>query len=331
MKPAVLTPPVARVDCDLVADPGTTTDDPVVSLTADVPTVVEEAVPGRFADFCELIKARLTSLVLFTTLAGFYMGWSGAMDWARALNALLGTALVAAGSAALNELLERRADAAMHRTCERPLPSGRMRPDTALLIGFGLVAGGLAYLYFLANLLSSALAALTMATYLFAYTPLKRRTTLNTLVGAIPGALPPMIGWAAARGTVDNEAWALFAILFCWQMPHFLAIAWMFREDYARAGFVMLPNFDETGAVTGRQAVNYSFALLLVSLVPGVIGMAGRGYFLGAFVLGLGMIVYSLRMQLAPGRRYARQLFFASIIYLPLLLVLLALGKVVPT
>ena len=169
-----------------------------------------------------------------------------------------------------------------------------------------------------------------MVTYLFIYTPLKRRTTLNTLVGAIPGALPPMIGWVAARGTVDNGAWALFAILFCWQMPHFLAIAWLYREDYARAGFVMLPNLDETGAVTGRQAVNYSFALLLVSLVPGVLGMAGRGYFVGAFVLGVGMIVCAVRMQLAPGRQYARQLFFASIIYLPLLLALLALGKVVP-
>ena len=331
MKPAVLTPPMARVDCGVVADPLTTTDDPVIRLTADVPPVVEAVLPGRFADFCELVKARLTTLVLVTTLAGFYMGWSGPMDWRRLLNALFGTALVAAGSAALNELIERRADAAMHRTRERPLPSGRMSPDTALLIGFGLVVGGLAYLFFLVNLLSATLAAVTMATYLFAYTPLKRRTTLNTLVGAIPGALPPMIGWAAARGTVDNAAWALFAILFCWQMPHFLAIAWMFREDYARAGFVMLPHLDETGAVTGRQAMNYSFALLLVSLVPGLLGMAGPVYFVGAFVRGVGMIVYALRMQLAPGRQHARQLFFASIIYLPLLLALLALGKNSPS
>ncbi len=327
MKPAVLTPPAARVDCAVVAEPVTTTDHPAVGLdVADAPA----AIPGRFADFCELVKARLMTLMLVTTLAGFYMGWNGAMDWLRLVNTLVGTTLVAWGSAALNELLERRADAAMHRTRDRPLPSGRMSPDTALLIGFVLAASGLVYLFFLVNLLAATLAAVTLATYLFAYTPLKRRTTLNTLVGAIPGALPPMIGWAAARGTVDNGAWALFAILFCWQMPHFLAIAWLYREDYARAGFVMLPNLDETGAVTGRQAVNYSFALLLVSLVPGVLGMAGRGYFVGAFVLGVGMIVYAVRMQLAPGRKYARQLFFASIIYLPLLLALLALGKVNP-
>lgn len=322
MKPAVLTPAGMRVDASPVAEPLTI---PLASQSGRA-----AGNPGRFADFCELVKARLTSLVMVTTLAGFYMGWSGPMDWRRLLSALFGTWLVASGSAALNELLERRTDAMMPRTCNRPLPAGRLSPDAALLIGFALVVGGLACLYLLVNLLAAALAGLTMATYLFAYTPLKRRTTLNTLVGAIPGALPPMIGWAAARGTIDNGAWALFAILFCWQMPHFLAIAWLYREDYARAGFVMLPNLDETGEATGRQAVNYSFALLLVSLLPGVLGVAGRGYFLGALLLGVGMVFFALRMQLAPSRRYARQLFFASIIYLPLLLVLLALGKVTP-
>ena len=326
MKPAVLTPPGVRVDAAFVAEPVTI---PSTGAQANVEAVVEEA-PGRFTDFCELIKARLTSLVMVTTLAGFYMGWSGPMNWARLFSALFGTWLVASGSAALNELLERRTDAMMPRTRNRPLPAGRLSPDAALLIGFVLIASGLACLYFLVNLLAATLAAATMATYVFVYTPLKRRTTLNTLVGAIPGALPPMIGWAAARGTVDSGAWALFAILFCWQMPHFLAIAWLYREDYARAGFVMLPNLDETGAITGRQAANYAFALLVVSLLPGVLGMAGLGYFLGAFALGVGMVVFALRMQLAPGRRYARQLFFASIIYLPLLLALLALGKIVP-
>ena len=169
-----------------------------------------------------------------------------------------------------------------------------------------------------------------MASYVFVYTPLKRVTNLNTLVGAVPGALPPVIGWAAARGTAGVEAGALFAILFCWQMPHFLAIAWMYREDYARGGFVMLSQEDEHGAATGRQAVNYAFALLLVSLTPGLFGMAGREYFLGAFLLGTGMVYCAARMQLAPGRTQARQLFFASIIYLPLLLALLALDKLSP-
>ena len=169
-----------------------------------------------------------------------------------------------------------------------------------------------------------------MGTYLFAYTPLKRVTTLNTLVGAIPGALPPVIGWAAARGTLDTGAWVLFAILFFWQMPHFLAIAWMYREDYARGGFVMLPHLDETGAITGRQAVNYSFALLLVSMLPGLLGMAGPVYFFGAFALGLGLVSYAVRMQLRPDRSSARRLFFASIVYLPLLLALLCLSKLPP-
>ena len=285
--------------------------------------------PGLFGDLCELVKARLISLVLVTTLAGFYMGWQGPMHYGRLLNALFGTALVAGGAAALNELIERDADAAMFRTRGRPLPAGRLTPDAALLIGFALAATGLLYLFYLVGALPAALAALTLGTYLFAYTPLKRVTTLNTLVGAIPGALPPVIGWAAARGHLGVEAWALFAILFCWQMPHFLAIAWMYREDYARGGFVMLPNHDADGATTGRQAVNYSFALLMVSLTPSLLGFAGHLYFFGAFVLGVGMIVYSARLQLAPGRSHARQLFFASIIYLPLLLVLLAAGKIV--
>ena len=304
--------------------------DPVALGAEDTLMPVEEIQPGWLADFCELIKARLTSLVLVTTLAGFYLGWVGPMDFGRLFNTMFGTALVAAGAGALNQLLERGPDALMHRTRERPLPTGRMKPDTALLIGFGLAAGGLLYLFFLVNTLSSALAALTMASYVFVYTPLKRITSLNTLVGAVPGALPPVIGWAAARGTVGVEAGALFAILFCWQMPHFLAIAWMYREDYARGGFVMLTHQDEQGSATGRQAVNYSFALLLVSLTPSLLGMAGRGYFFGAFLLGAGMVYCAARMQLAPARPRARQLFFASIIYLPLLLALLALDKLPP-
>lgn len=320
MKPATLLETSGQLTFEAV---------PMSVRTETVPTLAAVA-PSRVADFCELVKARLTTLVLTTTLAGFYMGWTGPLDLLRLLNALLGTALVAAGAAALNELIERDADALMHRTQDRPLPSGRMRPDTALLIGSGLAGAGLLYLFFLVNPLTGVLAALTLGSYVFVYTPLKRRTTLNTLVGAIPGALPPVIGWAAARGSLGTEAWALFAILFCWQMPHFLAIAWMYREDYARGGFVMLTHLDESGVATGRQAVNYSFALLLVSLTPALLGMAGTAYFFGAFVLGAGMVACAARMQLAPGRPHARQLFFASIIYLPLLLLLLALAKLPP-
>jgi protoheme IX farnesyltransferase len=294
---------------------------------APVVPAAREATPTLFSDLCELVKARLTTLVLTTTLAGFYLGWQGPMNYLALFNALFGTALVAGGAAALNELIERDVDANMRRTRDRPLPSGRMQPDAALLIGFALAAGGLLYLFLLVNPLSSMLAAVTLASYLFAYTPLKRITTLNTLVGGIPGALPPVIGWAAARGSVDVQAWALFGILFCWQMPHFLAIAWMYREDYAGAGFVMLPNTDADGASTGRQAVNYSGALLLVSLTPSLLGLASALYFFGAFALGAGMIYCAWRLQAVRSRPRARQLFFASIIYLPLLLGLLALCK----
>ena len=322
MKPATLIEPVAD---DLPEEPAAASHGHGGSSPDEV-----EHPPGLFGDLCELVKARLNTLMLVTTLAGFYMGWRGPMDFVRLFNTLLGTALVAGGAAALNELIERDADAAMDRTRGRPLPAGRLSPDTALLIGFALSAGGLLYLYALVSSMAAALAALTLGTYLFAYTPLKRITSLNTLVGAIPGALPPVIGWAAARGTLGAGAWSLFAILFCWQMPHFLAIAWMYREDYARGGFVMLPNVDSNGGSTGRQAVNYSFALMLVSLTPTLLGFAGHAYFFGSFVLGAGMIFAAARLQLAPGRTHARQLFFASIIYLPLLLALLAASKIVP-
>lgn len=314
MKPAVL-----------LDQPAGITVEPTMPAHVEIPVA-----PTRFADLCELVKARLTTLVLTTTLTGFYMGWQGRMNFLLLGNTLFGTALVAGGAAALNELVERDADALMQRTQDRPLPAGRLKPDAALLIGSGLAAAGLLYLLYAVNPLASLLAALTLGSYVFVYTPLKRKTSLNTLVGAIPGALPPMIGWAAARGSVGSEAWALFAILFCWQMPHFLAIAWMYREDYARGGFIMLTHLDESGHATGRQAVNYAFALLLVSLTPSLLGMAGKTYFFGAFLLGAGMVVGAARMQLAPGRARAKQLFFASILYLPCLLGLMALDKLPP-
>src|SRR3954470_8611786 len=233
---------------------------------------------SRFAVFSDLIKLRLTFLVLLTTLVGFYVGFRGPMDWLKLLHAMLGTALVASGAAALNQLLEREHDAKMRRTEDRPLPSGRMQPGTVLILG-GVCGGiGLIYLALAVNLLTSLLGAITIVSYLFIYTPLKRVTTLNTIVGAIPGALPPLMGWAAARNEVSGGGWALFAILFFWQLPHFFAIAWIYREEYARAGFVMLPVIDPEGERTGRQAISHTLGLLPISLTPYVFHLAGPIY-----------------------------------------------------
>ena len=283
--------------------------------------------PAWLSDVAELVKARLNALMLLTTLAGFYLGWTGHMNLWLLAHTLLGTMLVAAGSAALNQLIERGLDAKMHRTRERPLPAGRMTAETALAIGFLSSVAGLLELALAVNLLSATLAAVTLGVYLFVYTPLKRRTTLNTLVGAVPGALPPLIGWTAARGTLDAGGWALFGILFCWQLPHFLAIAWLYREDYARGGFMMLPNVDPDGHRTGWQAVNYATLLLLISLTPTMLGTTSQTYFFIAFALGIGLLVFAVRLLLDRSAGHARQLFFASILYLPLLLAALSLCK----
>src|SRR5206468_7714399 len=197
---------------------------------------------------------------------GFYVGFRGAMDYLLMVHTLLGTGLVASGAGALNQLLERKYDALMRRTEDRPLPSGRLRPDTVLIFGGLCSAAGLVYLALAVNLLTSSLGAITLGSYLFIYTPLKRVTSLNTAIGAIPGALPPLMGWTAARNEVSGEGWSLFAILYFWQLPHFLAIAWMYREEYAKAGFVMLPGVDPGGARTGSQAVSHTLALLMASL-----------------------------------------------------------------
>jgi len=283
---------------------------------------------SRAAVFLELVKARLTFLVLLTTLVGFYVGFQGALDYLLMLHTLLGTALVAAGAAALNQFLERKFDAQMRRTEDRPLPSGRMDPDTALIFGGTCSATGLVYLALAVNPLTSLLGAVTLTSYLFFYTPLKRVTTLNTVVGAIPGALPPLMGWTAARGEISAEGWSLFAILFFWQLPHFLAIAWIYREDYERAGFAMLPVFDASGERTGRQAVSHTLGLLPVSLCPFAFKLAGVSYLVGALVLSLIFLWCAIRFSRELTIQRARQLFYASIIYLPLLLGLMIWDKV---
>lgn len=290
-----------------------------------------DAVPvekTRFAVYADLFKARLTMLVLLTTLVGFYIGVAGQVDFALMFSTMLGTALLASGASALNQWMEREFDARMRRTEDRPLPSSRMQPETVLIAGVTMAVLGLVYLAFFVNLLTSLLGAATIASYLFVYTPLKRITTFNTIVGAIPGALPPLMGWTAARNEISLGGWSLFAILFFWQLPHFLAIAWIYREDYQKAGFVMLPSVDATGERTGRSAVSHTLGLLPVSLAPVLFHLAGPVYLVGALVLGCVFAICAIQFsrQLTVAR--ARRLFFVSILYLPLLLGLMVYDKI---
>lgn len=300
--------------------------------TLDEKLILEEKIVGdersAFSVFSELVKARLTALVLLTTLVGFYAGSGAPIDYWIMLHALLGTALVACGAAALNQLLERELDAKMRRTEDRPLPSGRLSPDAVLIIGAALSVAGLLDLLLAVNALTAVLGALTLASYLFIYTPLKRVTTLNTLIGAIPGAIPPLMGWTAARGEISAAGWSLFAILFLWQLPHFMAIAWLYREDYARAGFKMLPIVDPDGRKTAAQAVCHAFGLIPVSLFPALLGVAGVVYFGGALVLSIAFLFFAIQFSRSLTAERAKRLFIASIVYLPLLLGLLVIDKV---
>jgi protoheme IX farnesyltransferase len=279
------------------------------------------------ADFVELTKPRITLMVLLTTLVGFVMASPGGVSIRGLLCVLLGTSLVAAGASALNMLLERDTDALMRRTRGRPLPASRLTPWEVLVFGGVVTALGIAELLWLSTAAASLVALATWGSYLFAYTPLKRRTSLSTLVGAVPGALPPVIGWAAARGSVDSAAFLLFAILFLWQIPHFLAIAWIYRDDYAAGGLPMLPVLDREGHLTGRQAVAHSLALLLVSLAPTAAGMAGHVYLVGAVLLGMALTVVALHAAVVRSSLAARSLFLASVIYLPALSALLLLDR----
>ncbi|HUG55059.1 MAG TPA: heme o synthase [Vicinamibacteria bacterium] len=279
------------------------------------------------SDFLELTKPRITLMVVLTALVGYVMASRSPVSAPRLGLALAGTALVAAGASALNMLLERRTDALMLRTHNRPLPAGRLRGPEVLVFGLAVTLAGLAVLRFGTSALAAAVALLTWSTYLFAYTPLKTRTSLSTVVGAFPGALPPVIGWAAARGQVEPGAVVLFAILFLWQIPHFLAIAWIYRDDYARGGLPMLPVLDPEGVVTGRQAVANSLALLIVSVVPTVAGMAGAIYLGGAIALGLAFTGVAVWAAVRRTAAAARLLFLASVVYLPGLCTLLLLDR----
>jgi heme o synthase len=287
------------------------------------------ATPTRVRDFYELTKPRMNALVVVTTGVGFYAAVRGIgeVDWLLLLNTILGTMLTAAGASVLNQYVERDLDKQMRRTAHRPLAAGRIAPVEALLFGVILSAAGVLYLAKLVNPLTALLGAFTLASYVWLYTPMKRWTTLCTVVGAIPGAVPPMMGWTAVHDTISAEAWVLFGILFLWQMPHFLAIAVLYRDDYTAGGFQMLPCVDPGLHATGRQIVVYLLSLVPVTLMPFGLGMAGYGYLAGAIALDGLFMWYGVRLARSRARTDARSLFFVSIIYLPLLLGLLMLDK----
>ena len=285
---------------------------------------------SRAADFLELTKPRITLLVLATTMVGFYLAAPVSIPLALLSHTLLGIGLVAGGASALNMWLERRPDSLMRRTAGRPLPSGRLQSGHALSFALVLSGAGLVYLFLWVNHLTSALAVITLLTYLFLYTPLKTRTWLCTLVGAVPGALPPILGWIAATGKISLGGILLFVIVFLWQLPHFYAIGWMYREDYARAGFPMLPVIDTTGRRTGWQASAYILALILVTLLPTAAGLAGFLYLAGAVLSGICFLVCGVLFAWLRDFVSARRLFVVSVFYLPLLMALLVIDKASP-
>ena len=285
---------------------------------ASVPLTVERP-STRGADYLALTKPRLNGLVVATSAAGYYLGVQGSTDLLAMASAVAGTALVAGGAAVLNQVYERDTDALMRRTRMRPLPDGRIPLAEATIFGLALSAAGLGVLATRTNLAAAALALATLVIYLTVYTPMKRRTPLATLVGAVPGALPPLIGWTASHGTISIGGITLFAIVFLWQIPHFMAIAWLYRDDYGKAGFPMLPFVDPEGRRAGRQAVIYALALVPVSLVPTLAGISGRVYFGIALALGVALLWLAVRFATERTDAAARRLFFGSITYLPLL------------
>ena len=308
---------------------------PALTTASTAPTATE-AIVGVLArdrrqvlaDLLALAKPRVVLMILVTTAVGYYVGLAGAPDYARLLHLLIGTLLAAGGTLALNQYWERDVDARMERTRARPLPDGRLEPLEALLFGAAVTLLGLIYLGSFVGLPALLVTVVTAALYLFAYTPLKLRTPFCTLVGAVSGALPPVTGWVAAREDLGVGAWVLFGILFLWQLPHTLAIARLYRDDYARAGVRLLPVVDADGTSTERQILTGCLALLVVSLLPTLIGLAGPVYFAGAFLLGSSFVALGARQALQPSLVAARRVLFASLLYLPALLALLAFDKI---
>lgn len=274
-------------------------------------------------DYLELSKARIVLMVLLTAAAGYAIASRSLFDWILFAHLMTGTALIAGGTNALNQFAERDLDARMNRTRHRPLPAGRITPRAALIFSVTISVLGTIYLTVLVNPLAAILGVLTLGSYLFIYTPLKQKTNLSTIVGAVPGAIPPLMGWAAATGTIEFGGWVLFAILFLWQLPHFLAIGWLYREDYERAGFSILSVTDRSGRISGQQALLWSLVLIPISLLPVLGEIPGSLYAAGAIGAGLLLVVTSVGFARLPSMRSARRLFLASIVYLPLIMSLL--------
>ena len=298
-----------------------------MNLTTGALDVAPVSVLRRSVDFWELAKPRVVVMVLVTAFVGFYVASDGVPNYLTLLQMLFGTALAAGGTLALNQFLERETDAMMQRTRRRPLPDGRVQPAEAFWFGVVVTVSGLFYLALSVNWMSACVTSLITVTYLLVYTPLKRRSSLCMVLGAIPGALPPVIGWVAARESVDLGACVLFAIMFLWQVPHTLAIARLYRDDYANAGIQFLPVIDPDGGSANRQIVSHCLALLAVSLLPTLLGMAGPVYFAAAFALGVALLASGVRLAMNPTLSQARQLLFASLIYLPVLLLVMALDR----
>ena len=286
-----------------------------------------DAEPGIVGDLLVLTKVRLSLLVIITTFVGFCAASGARLDWWLLCNAVFGTTLAAGAAAVLNQFIESKVDRLMERTRHRPLPAGRMKPAHALWLGVVMGVIGVAWLALAVNALSATLAAATILLYIAAYTPLKRHTSLCTIVGAISGAIPPVIGWVAVKPSFDLGAWVLFGILFTWQMPHFLAIAWMYRDEYAQAGFVMLRRDDMTGGKTAMESLLYTFALIVITLIPYHAGMNGDIYLGGALLLDGVMLLFAVQFLIERERASARRLFFASILFLPLILGLMVFTK----
>jgi protoheme IX farnesyltransferase len=280
---------------------------------------------NAITDYAMLMKPELTLLSVLTAVGSAFLALNGSSHYYLLVHAFIGTTLVGSAAGVLNQYIERQYDALMKRTERRPLPSGRVQPIEALVFGIVLSVSGISYLTLFTNWAATSLAVLTLVSYLAIYTPLKRKTPFATVVGGIPGALPPLIGWAIVRGSVSMEAWSLFFILFFWQMPHFLSVAWMYRNDYARAGYKLLTVLDPSCAVTSRQILVYSIALVPASLMPMLVGITGMLYFIGALMLSIGFLAIATRLYFVRTNFAARKLFYASVLFLPVLFFLMML------